>query len=223
MKKNIPNFITCLNLFSGCIAVYFAFQGNYAVVLLFVFIAAFFDFLDGLMARLFNVPSALGKELDSLSDVVSFGLTPGAIAFSLLQQTNLPFWLAFTGFLLPIFSALRLAKFNLDTRQTNYFLGLPTPAHTIFWAGLSYSFSFFFIENYWITLILIVLFSGLLVSEIPMFSLKFKTLRWEGNEIQYIFILVSIVLFAVFLLDSFSLIICWYILLSLLTPKFFKE
>jgi len=140
MKKHIPNFLTCLNLFSGCIGVYYAFQGNYFAVLVFILIAAFFDFIDGLAARLLQAYSPMGKELDSLADVVSFGLAPGAVCFSLLSQSSLPFWVAFAGFVITLFSALRLAKFNIDERQGSSFLGLATPANAIFWVGLAILF-----------------------------------------------------------------------------------
>lgn len=222
MKKHIPNFITSLNLLSGCIAIYFAFQGNYPVVLILILIAAVFDFLDGFAARLLKAYSPMGKELDSLADVISFGLAPGVVAFSLLSQGESPFWVACAGFIIPVFSALRLAKFNIDERQTSSFIGLPTPANALFWVGMGYSFSSYLIENNWIVLVLAVLFSGMLVSEIPMFSLKFKSLKWKPNQLQYLFLLVSIILLAAFQLDAFAPIIAWYIVLSVITAIFRK-
>jgi CDP-diacylglycerol--serine O-phosphatidyltransferase len=222
MKKHIPNFITSLNLLSGCIAIYFAFRGNYPVVLILILIAAVFDFLDGFAARLLKAYSPMGKQLDSLADVISFGLAPGVVAFSLLSQSESPFWVACAGFIIPVFSALRLAKFNIDERQTSSFIGLPTPANAIFWVGLGYSFSSYLITNNWIVLVLIVLFSGMLVSEIPMFSLKFKSLKWKPNQLQYLFLLVSIILLAAFQFDAFAPIIAWYIVLSVITAIFRK-
>ena len=139
--SHIPNFITSLNLFSGAMAVYFAFQANYELVLILVLLAAVFDFLDGFAARLLKAYSPMGKELDSLADVISFGMAPGAVAFSLLRASELPEWAAFAGFIIPVFSALRLAKFNIDERQTTSFIGMPTPANAIFWIGLGYSYN----------------------------------------------------------------------------------
>jgi len=222
IKKHIPNFITCLNLFAGSMAVYYAFQANYPAVLLLVLVAAVFDFFDGFAARLLKAYSPMGKEMDSLADVISFGLAPGAVAFSMLQESGLPLWLSFAGFIIPVFSALRLAKFNIDERQTSSFIGMPTPANAIFWVGLGYSFSELLIANNWLILIFIVVLSGLLVAEIPMFSLKFKSYGWKANQLQYIFLLVCIGLLAVFQLDAFAPIISWYISLSIIVALFKK-
>jgi CDP-diacylglycerol--serine O-phosphatidyltransferase len=216
MKKHIPNFITCLNLFSGSMAVYFGFQGEYDLVLILLLIAAVFDFADGLAARVLKAYSPMGKELDSLADVISFGLAPGVLVFSILSSSSLPFWLAFSGFIVPVFSALRLAKFNIDERQSDSFIGLPTPANALFWSGISFSFTEYMIEYPLITLGLAIVFSVLLVAEIPMFSLKFKNVKWKNNQIQYIFLLVSIVLIVVLGTKSLGLIIAWYIVFSVI-------
>lgn len=216
IKKHIPNFITTLNLFSGCVAVYLAFKGNYQGASIAILLSAVFDFFDGFAARLLKAYSPMGKELDSLADLVSFGLAPGAMVFSLLSVAGINEWLPFIGFLIPVFSGLRLAKFNIDERQTSSFIGLPVPANAIFWAGLIFSFSLFLLANLWFFLVLIALFCFLLVSEIPMFSLKFKNIKWKGNQIQFIFLIVCAILLAIFQLDSFALIIGWYILLSIM-------
>lgn len=215
IKKHIPNFITCLNLFSGSIAVYFGFQGNFYAVLIAIIIAAIFDFFDGFAARMLKAYSPMGKELDSLADMVSFGLAPGVIAFSLLNQSSLPSWVAFGGFIIPIFSALRLAKFNIDERQTTSFIGMPTPANAIFWAGLGYSQIDVTPINVWFLIFLIVTFSLLLVAEIPMFSLKMKHLSWKDNEIQYTFLLGCAAILIFFQTYTFSILIAWYILVSI--------
>jgi len=215
IKKHIPNFITTLNLFSGCVAVYLAFKGNYQGAFVAILLSAVFDFFDGFAARLLKAYSPMGKELDSLADVVSFGVAPGAMVFSLLSTAGMNEWLPFIGFLIPVFSGLRLAKFNIDDRQTSSFIGLPVPANAIFWAGLIFSFSLFMLGNLWLLLLLIAIFCFLLVSEIPMFSLKFKNIKWKDNQIQYIFLIGSAILLAFFLHDSFALIIGWYILLSI--------
>jgi len=211
MKKHIPNFITCLNLFSGCVASYLAFKGNYEGAFIAILLAAVFDFMDGFAARLLKAYSAMGKELDSLADMISFGLAPGAIVFSFLTDTGTNEWLPFVGFLIPVFSGLRLAKFNIDDRQSSSFLGLPVPANAIFWAGLVYSFSPFLMDNVWFLFILIALFCFFLVSEIPMFSLKFKNVSWKENQNQYLFLIGCGVILAIFQLSAFALIISWYI------------
>jgi len=211
MKKHIPNFITCLNLFSGCVASYLAFKGNYEGAFIAILLAAVFDFMDGFAARLLKAYSAMGKELDSLADMISFGLAPGAIVFSFLTDTGTNEWLPFVGFLIPVFSGLRLAKFNIDDRQSSSFLGLPVPANAIFWAGLVYSFSPFLMNNVWFLFILIALFCFFLVSEIPMFSLKFKNVSWKENQNQYLFLIGCGVILAIFQLSAFALIISWYI------------
>jgi CDP-diacylglycerol--serine O-phosphatidyltransferase len=215
MKKHIPNFITCLNLFSGCVASYLAFKSNYEGAFIAILLAAVFDFMDGFAARLLKAYSAMGKELDSLADMISFGLAPGAIIFSLLTESGTNEWLPFAGFLIPVFSGLRLAKFNIDDRQTSSFLGLPVPANAIFWAGIVYSFSPFLTNNTWFFLILIGVFCFLLVSEIPMFSLKFKNVSWRDNQNQYFFLIGCVAILAIFQLSAFALIISWYIASSL--------
>ena len=136
IKKHIPNFITTLNLFSGCFAIYYGFQANYEMVMAFILIAAVFDFMDGLAARILKAYSAMGKELDSLADVVSFGVAPGVLVFSLINESVLPDWMAFVGVIVPVFSALRVAKFNIVARMTSAFIVMPTAAKALFWAGM---------------------------------------------------------------------------------------
>ncbi len=214
--KGLPNFITCLNLFSGCIAVLLAFKGNYQGAFIAMLVAAVFDFFDGFAARMLNAYSPMGKELDSLADVISFGLAPGIIVFSLLTEANINEWLPYVAFLIPVFSALRLAKFNIDERQTSSFIGMPTPANAIFWGGMAFSFSVFLVANVWVLIVLTVLFSYLLVAEIPMFALKVKNLKWKDNQAQYIFLIGCMLIFGFFQLNAFAIIIGWYILLSLI-------
>jgi len=216
ITKHIPNFITTLNLFSGSIAVYYAFNGNFEVAFYAILLAALFDFLDGFAARLLQAYSPMGKELDSLADVVSFGLAPGAIAFSLLEQSNLPTWVRFAGFIIPVFSALRLAKFNIDERQSDSFIGMPTPANAIFWTGISFSFSSLLIANPLITLVAVVVLSLLLVSEIPMLALKFKGAGWKKNSTRYLFLVGCLLLLVLFQLNGLWMIIGWYILASVI-------
>ncbi len=221
ITKHIPNTITCLNLFSGCISCVMAFQGEYMYAALFIYLAAVFDFLDGMMARLLKAYSDIGKELDSLADGISFGMAPGVILFSWLQTItpeNNPF-LPYIAFLIPVFSALRLAKFNIDTRQTSSFIGLPTPANAILITSLislnDHPFLSNILSNIWVILGLILILSFLLISELPMFSLKFKSLLWNENRTRYIFLSLSLILLAAFQLVAIPLIIILFILISL--------
>ena len=215
---NIPNTITCLNLISGCIATYWAFQGDYRMALLFIVIGAVFDFFDGMVARLLHVSSPIGKELDSLADDITFGFAPSAIIFSYLSHLTsyISPLIPYLAFIMAAFSALRLAKFNLDERQALGFIGLPTPAKALFWGALSgglqgYDIHFEGIE--WCIIAGVFISSYLLISEIPMFALKFKTWGWKGNEIKYIFLLTCI---PMLFLGIFGLaaIIAWYVILS---------
>ena len=218
MKKHIPNTITCLNLISGCIATYYAFESDFGMALLFIVIGAVFDFFDGMVARLLHVSSPIGKELDSLADDITFGFAPSAIVFSFLCSFHVHFPLIpFVAFVMAAFSALRLAKFNLDERQAMGFIGLPTPANALFWGSLivgggdrlstqSYAM--------WVILAMVLFSSYLLVAEIPMFALKFKTWGWKGNEIKYVFLATCIPLLIVMGVSGLAAIIAWYVVLS---------
>ena len=228
MKKHIPNTITSLNLISGCIATYWAFQGFCQQALLFIVIGAVFDFFDGMSARLLHVSSPIGKELDSLADCITFGFAPSAIIFSFLCSFHIHLtFVPFLAFIMAAFSALRLAKFNLDERQALGFIGLPTPANALFWGSLIVSLNFrtwfepYQLPTYWlyIVLALIPVSCYLLVSEIPMFALKFKTWGWKGNEVKWCFLLSCIPLAIIFGVSSLAIIIAWYVLLSVLTRK----
>jgi len=223
MKKHFPNFITCLNLICGCFAVFFSFKaimfGDFSIPLYFILAAALFDFLDGLVARLLKAYSDMGKQLDSLADMISFGLAPGALIVAMIGRTavEVPDWLPFAGFIIPVFSAWRLAKFNIDERQATGFLGLPTPANALFFGGLAYSYSAFFIEQPYLLIGIAVIFSVLLVSNISMFSLKFKNLKLKGNEIRYIFLFCALLLIIILKQDALPAIILLYILLSVIS------
>ena len=227
--RNIPNTLTSCNLFSGCIAAYMAFHGNYKEALLFIVLGAMFDFFDGMTARLLHVSSPIGKELDSLADDITFGLAPAAIAFSLFKEVYYPDFLMpvagimpYTAFLIAVFSGLRLAKFNIDERQTSSFIGMPTPANALFWASLAVGGHSFLISDNFNAIylfVLVVVMSLLLVAELPMFSLKFKDLSWGHNKVSYIFLIVSLPLLIIFQLSRIAAVIIWYILLSLATRK----
>lgn len=202
IKKHIPNTITCCNLISGCIATSFAFGGNPEMALLWIIIGAVFDFFDGMSARLLHVSSPIGKELDSLADDVTFGVAPATIVFSHLYVMEYPAfleplrpWLPYVAFIIAAFSALRLAKFNLDERQTTSFIGVPTPANALFWGSLIV-FDPFWLSGYswsvFIVLAMILITSYLLICEMPLFALKFKQWSYKGNEIKYCFAGITI-------------------------------
>ena len=229
MKKHIPNTITCCNLIAGCIATYYAFQSDYQLALLFIVIGAVFDFFDGMVARLLHVSSPIGKELDSLADDITFGFAPSAIVFSFLSSFHIHLlFVPFLAFLIAAFSALRLAKFNLDERQTLGFIGLPTPANALFWGSLIVSlncqswFEPYQIPEYWlyVVLVLIPVSCYLLVSEIPMFALKFKTGGWKGNEVKYVFLLTCIPLLLLLGVSGLAAIIAWYVILSAVANRY---
>ncbi|SDY48541.1 CDP-alcohol phosphatidyltransferase family protein [Hymenobacter psychrophilus] len=226
MKKSIPNAVTCLNLFAGCLALRFIFADNLVLAAYFVALAALFDFFDGLLARALNVSSPIGKDLDSLADMVSFGVVPGAFLFALLSRAgaDLPDWLPYAGFIVTVFSALRLAKFNNDTRQSDSFIGLPTPACTLVVASLPLilandHFALApFILSPRLLLGLTVLLSGLLVAELPLFALKFKTLRWQDNKLRFVFLVLGVALLIGLREVAVPLIVLLYVLLSVLSP-----
>jgi CDP-diacylglycerol--serine O-phosphatidyltransferase len=227
MKKHIPNTITCLNLISGCIATYWAFQSNYELALLFIVIGAVFDFFDGMSARLLHVSSPIGKELDSLADDITFGFAPSAIVFSYLNSqlsiVNCQF-VPYLAFIMAAFSALRLAKFNLDERQALGFIGLPTPANALFWGSLIVGCGDWLSSQpyaFWLLLVGTFVSSYLLVSEIPMFALKFKTWGWKGNEVKYIFLITCIPMLLLLGVSGLAAIIAWYVILSVIHDKYY--
>ena len=245
IKKHIPNFITLLNLLCGCIAVLCAVSSDFFLAALFVFAGIFFDFMDGLTARLLNVKSALGLQLDSLADMVTSGVVPGVVMFKLLtmslggaetisveaswDQAN--YWhglqvplLAFLGFLITLSSAYRLAKFNLDEDQQSYFKGLPTPANTILIISLPLILEFQgstlyhkIILNPWFLIGLTLLSSYLLNSRIKLFALKFSDWSFKSNGIRYVFIVCTLILIVLFKFVAIPIIVIFYILLSLIT------
>ena len=229
ITRIIPNTLTSCNLISGCIAVTYALGGRPEIALAFIIVGAVFDFFDGMSARLLKVSSPIGKELDSLADDVTFGVAPASMVFNLLMVTEYPSFMEFArpvlpffAFVIAAFSALRLAKFNLDERQTSSFIGLPTPANALFWGSLIAGGQNF-IEStpsiFYFILLMIVVSSYLLIAELPMFALKFKTWGWKGNEIKYIFLITCIPMLFILRLSSFAAIIAWYVILSVINNK----
>ena len=221
MSKHIPNLLTISNLICGCIALYFTFKGELVFTAYLVCLAAIFDFMDGAAARLLNVSNPLGKELDSLADMVSFGLVPGAIVFYILEEGTLSQY-SFMALLIPIFSAYRLAKFNVDENQNENFVGLPTPANCLVFVSIPLITSFnsestiaYLFEIPEILLIITILLSLALVSRINMFSLKFKNFKYVDNKLRFFFITISITLLTCLRFSAIPIIILLYILMSL--------
>ncbi len=246
IKKQIPNSITLLNLFCGCIAVIFAVQGHLELTALFVMLGIGFDFFDGLAARLLNAQSELGLQLDSLADMVTSGVVPGIVMYQLLTQVfGKPFYvipgswnseqilasldwsyLSLLGLLITLASAYRLANFNIDTRQTTSFIGLPTPANTLLIISIPLILKFqqepWVVEtilNKWFLLVLTFLSCYLLNAEIPLFALKFKTWGFAENKVRYVFLLLSITLLVLLKFVAIPVVILLYILMSLVVAR----
>lgn len=231
IKRQIPNLITLCNLACGVLSVFAALALDYTVLAaLLICLGILFDFFDGMTARLLGVSSPMGKELDSLADVVTSGVAPAAILYRLTEQTFVNYgtqWMSVFFLLIPLFAAYRLAKFNLDTRQSHSFLGLPVPSQALVWVGvaLTQSIDYSATGTPWLTVVFVALslvLDVLMVSELPLFSLKFnfKDLSWRTNSIQYIFLIVCAVIIAL-LHDwiAISAIILWYVVLSLFTQR----
>jgi CDP-diacylglycerol---serine O-phosphatidyltransferase len=234
IKKHIPNIITLLNLFCGCIAIIFVTNDDFEMAFFFVCLGIFLDFFDGFFARLFKVSSPLGLQLDSLADMVTSGVVPGLVMFYLLQKGQvsvLPILiLPYLGFIITLGACYRLANFNIDTRQTDSFIGLPTPANTLFIMSLplvlKYSDSLVMLEiltNQWV-LLAITLFSAYIMNaEIPLFSLKIKDFTFKKNALQIVFLTLSVLLLVFFQYSAIPLVIITYVLLSVVNNKFLKK
>lgn len=228
MKQYIPNTITLLNLFCGCCATVAILYDQVELCLILLLAGILADYLDGAVARMLNVKSMMGKELDSLADMVTFGLLPGAILYYLLNQNEVAevsrlqlIWQYSPAFIITLFSALRLAKFNIDTRQTEHFLGLPTPSSTIFVAGILAIFHYNSLSLQELVIHpgfvfpLAAILSWLLVSDIPMFNLKLSSFQWTGNEVKFIFAGIALLLLIILGVAAPALIILLYILFNL--------
>lgn len=234
IASNIPNALTCSNLISGCIATLCAYSGNTQMALIWILIGATFDFFDGMSARLLKVSSPIGKELDSLADVVTFGVAPSTMIFYTLSVIDYPSFLQsppqysfdiyrtvipYLAFLMAAFSALRLAKFNIDQRQTDSFIGLPTPANALFWGALILTNPYWIENNSWSLFCILALMLTscyLLVCELPMFALKFKHWSWKGNTIRYSFMIFTVIVLCLFgVLKGWWIVIACYFLISL--------
>ena len=232
LKQHIPNAITCGNLVSGCLSILFLTHNMPVKAAIMIFVAGLFDFLDGFAARLLHAHSPIGADLDSLSDVVSFGVAPGFIMYWLMSRSfDLPQWciaginvLPCLAFLLPVFSSIRLAKFNIDSTQKTTFRGIPAPGMAIFVASLPLALSQVHhlkdgVLSYWACLGIALIFSFMMVSRLRFFSFKMKSAKWNGNEVRWIFLLVTITSFVIFKWISLPFVMMFYVLLSI----FFAE
>ena len=228
IKSHIPNALTLFNLFSGVMGIIWVLEGHLLYGAYFVIIAAAFDFLDGFVARLLKVQSEIGKELDSLADVVSFGVLPGIILFTMVRdQSELP-WLPYLTLIVPMLSAYRLAKFNLDTRQTDRFIGLPTPANALFISALPhFALQVEILGNLlnspWVIIGIAWIFAILLISELPLIALKFKNFKLGDNKMRFALIGISLVCFAWMQLAGIPLLILAYIALSIVEQAIGSE
>jgi len=234
IKKHIPNLITLINLFCGCIAVVFVSEANYEMAFYFVCLGIFFDFFDGFFARLFKVSSPLGLQLDSLADMVTSGVVPGYVMFSLFTNsahelgTNPA--IPFLGFIITLGACYRLANFNIDTRQTDSFIGLPTPANALFILSLplvlQFSDSLLTLEiltNQWVLLLITLCSAYVMNAEIPLFALKVKKFNVKDNALQIVFLIVSLALVVLLHYIAIPLIIIFYVLLSVVNNMFLKK
>lgn len=237
----IPNFITTLNLICGTAGLFFAFNHHLDFAFLLMLCGALFDFTDGFVARALNVSGELGKQLDSLADVITFGVLPGAMVFSYqhsiifsnidsVNEINILQWIIlFSALLIPAFSALRLAKFNIDSRQSTSFIGLPTPANALLFASVTYAANNYpnkltsFLSNSYVLFFTTIIFSLLLISNLHLFSLKFKSFNIRKNIIRYIFLCIAIIFILIFRITGISLTIFAYIILSIIDQYMNKQ
>lgn len=225
MLKQLPNALTSCNLLCGCLGIIQCFGDNLQTATIFILVAAVFDFFDGFVARVVKANSAMGKELDSLADCVSFGVLPALMLYHLMLKTSnlqvVGTWAAYGALLIAVFSALRLAKFNIDTRQSDSFIGVPTPANAILIGSFPYLISqqtFFepFLTNIYVLLGVAVVMSYLMMAELPLIALKFKDFSWAKNQYIYILVASSVVLIAILQFSGVPIIMVLYILLSVI-------
>ncbi|MBI3218288.1 MAG: CDP-diacylglycerol--serine O-phosphatidyltransferase [Bacteroidetes bacterium] len=213
LKRHIPNLLTCCNLVCGCFGIVFCLEGRDVPAAYFAWVAAAFDFFDGFAARMLKVSSPIGKELDSLADMVSFGLLPSLVMYKMLAGVSSSSWLPFVAFLIAVGAALRLAIFNVDETQSDSFKGLNTPSNTLFITALPLLSGAIatWVQTEWVLLIITVLFSWLMVSPIRFFAFKFKSFSWGDNKVRFTFLAASVLLLAFFQISAIPLIILLYI------------
>ena len=238
IKKHIPNLITLLNLFCGCIALVFVSKDQFEMAFFFVCLGIFLDFFDGFFARLFKVSGPLGLQLDSLADMVTSGVVPGFVMFKMMSSSSAAMsegylqFFPYLGFIITLGSCFRLAKFNIDTRQTDSFIGLPTPANALFILSLPLVLEYYSADSLmvleiltekWVLLVVTLLSAYILNAEIPLFSLKIKKFSFKDNALQIIFLLLSLLLLVFFHYLGIPLLIIFYVLLSVVANKWLKK
>jgi CDP-diacylglycerol--serine O-phosphatidyltransferase len=238
IKKHIPNTITLLNLLCGCIALIFVSKDQFEMAFYFVCLGIFLDFFDGFFARLFKVSGPLGLQLDSLADMVTSGVVPGYVMFKMMLSSNVAMsegclqYFPYLGFIITLGSCMRLAKFNIDTRQTDSFIGLPTPANTLFILSLPLVKEFYSVDSLmileiltdkWVLLVIALFSAYILNAEIPLFSLKIKKFNFKDNALQIVFLTSAILLLVLLNYLAIPLIIILYVLLSVINNKFLKK
>ncbi|MEQ9591958.1 MAG: CDP-diacylglycerol--serine O-phosphatidyltransferase [Cyclobacteriaceae bacterium] len=224
ITKHIPNLLTIANLLCGCLGILYAYEYPPVLSAYFVWIACVFDFFDGFTARALKAYSPLGGQLDSLADLVSFGVLPSMVMYTWIDAVAPNEWMAYSAFLIAAFSAIRLAKFNIDDNQKDAFIGLPTPANALFITGLVFlqpPFSFVTADAF-VLVIITVAFSILLIAPLDLFALKFKNYTWSDNKLRFTFVGLSVLLVGFLLAAAVPLIILLYIILSLVGNKFAK-
>lgn len=221
MLRHLPNALTCGNLICGCIGIIYALESSLGAAAWFVWAACIFDFFDGFAARTLKVSSPIGKELDSLADVISFGVLPSMVMYRMIDVISSSAWLPYAGFSIAVFSALRLAKFNIDENQKDSFIGLPTPANALFITALPFlkpPLDILISQDFMLVSIT-ALFSFLLVSPIELFALKFKNFSWADNKVRFTFIGLSVLLLMLWHTAALPLIILLYVAGSLMTKR----
>lgn len=223
IQKHVPNTITLLNLLCGCIALVFVSKGDFMSAFALVCLGIFLDFFDGFFARLFKVSSPLGLQLDSLADMVTSGVVPGYVTYSMLSGLTENPYLPFVGFAITLGACFRLANFNIDTRQSDSFIGLPTPANALFFLSLPLVPEIEILQNIGVLIVLALLSAFVMNAEIPLFSLKIKKFNWKDNALQIIFLSLSLLLLVGFRFLGIPLIIVMYLVLSVLNNTFLKS
>lgn len=221
IKNSIPNGLTCLNLFFGCLGLIAIFDGNYDTAIYYVVLSGVADFFDGFAARMLKATSNIGKDLDSLADLVSFGVVPAFVMFKMIEQNTQQSYMPYLALIIAVFSALRLAKFNNDPRQSDTFFGLPVPANALFICALPFLAQQRFFSSAlsldWLLVLISAMMSLLLVSDVKLLALKFSHFGWKGNEARYVVILVSLVLLVSFQVIAIPFVILFYFVSSIFT------
>ena len=219
VKQHIPNLLTLGNLLCGCIAIFMVLEGKYAFAFNLMIIAAVLDFFDGFVARLLKVSGELGAQLDSLADMVTFGVLPAMFMFSMIENNTENYYLPFVGFFIAMMSGYRLAKFNIDTEQSENFKGLPTPINAVIVASISLITTVELFQNVSFLIGVTIVTSLLLVANFPLLALKFKTFGWKENQAKFILVIVSIILIAILKFVAIPIILPLYLLISFLHFK----